>query len=731
MSKNNKLTIIIITGLISTIISYFIADNIEQKRLQIVFEKAASERIEIIYRSIEMTELVTESMRNLFLVKGDISYSDFQKFFNSYNKKMLGIQSIEWIPKIINSEKENFIKQASLTLGIPYGIYELDKNKNLINAREKNEYFPVYFLEPIENNKEVLGVDLSSDEARNSALRKSVAENMFVVSEKLNLVQDNKNEVGIRLFEPVIKNITINKTPEERFDNLIGFVGGVFKPKNIVENSISILSVQGIDIYLLDRSASIENQILYYHKARISKDSSKRKSNFEDNKFQKQFVFGGRNWAIVCIPNKDFYDKNQAYIPHLIAIISLSIFTFFAFYYNRVSKEKERINKIVDKRTSELNESAQRLNLAIDGAELGLWDWNIITGDLYYNDRFATMLEFRENELESKYESWEKLIHPEDREEVMEKLNHHFEGYSPVFSSESRLGTKSGNWKWVQVLGKVIARNQNGKPERAIGINIDITERKYIQQKLVKYSQKLEKQNIEKSKIFSIISHDLKSPLVAINGFSELLVTDIETLDLAEIKKYCIYIYQSSTSLNSILEGLAEWGRMQLGQITFSPKTYLLSKQIEKVINQEKINALNKQIDIEENINKSIKIFADEIMIETCLRNLLSNAIKFTPNKGKIFIKAEPNNDKKFTISITDTGVGIPQANLKNMFRDSYNISTIGTAGEKGTGLGLGICKEFVERNGGTIWVESKENIGTTFYFTVRKEDGLDYLKNL
>ncbi|MBK7105470.1 MAG: CHASE domain-containing protein [Ignavibacteriae bacterium] len=731
MSKQNKLVLIVSVGLLTTIISFIVSYRIEQKRVQIIFEKAAVERTALIIQSIEMTELVTESMRNLFLVTEDISYPNFQKFINSFNKKMIGIQSLEWVPRIKHSDKENFITQAKNTLSIDYKILELNADHNLISANEREEYFPVYYLEPIKGNEESLGFDLASNKERNAALKNSAEKNRFVASERIILVQGEKNEIGIRLFEPVIRNLSESETENKKLENLIGFVGGVFKPEKIVENSISVLQKTDIDIYLLDESAPKENQLLYFHKSRFSQNNEQTNFDEAEIKFHQKIQYGGRTWSITCIPTQNFFDVNEAYIPHLISLIFFFLTAFFSFYYFRHSQEKERIKNIVEKRTKELNESKQRLDLAINVAELGLWDWNIKTGNLYNNEKFATMLEFKENDIEPFFENWKKLIHPDDEDEVLDILNQHLEGYTPNFSAELRLGTKSGNWKWIQTLGKVVERNENGKPERAIGINIDITERKYIQQKLIKYSQKLEKQNIEKSKIFSIISHDLKSPLVAINGFSELLVTDIDTLDLSEIKKYCIYIYQSSTSLNSILEGLAEWGRLQLGQITFSPKSYQLNKQIEKVINQEKINALNKEIEIQNNFNGNFKIFADEIMIETCMRNLLSNAIKFTPHKGKIYINAEMKDDKIVTFSVTDTGVGIPESNLKNMFKDSYHISTNGTSGEKGTGLGLGICKEFVERNGGKIWVESIENFGTTFYFTLRTEDSLDYFRNL
>lgn len=723
MKKNIKLILIVIIGPIAAIISYWVTSSIEKSRLNTIFEKDAVERVNLIENSIKMTQLVTESMRNLFLVSDTISQKEFKNFLNSYNQRVKGIQAIEWVPRVKYSNKDKFIEKARRTVFSNYDIVQLDPDGSMVPVKEKNEYFPIYYLEPYKNNERSLGFDLSSNKERNKALVNAITNNRFAASERLELVQDTLSDYGIILFEPVIKHSLAYSANDKMDKDLLGVIGAVFKPKWCVLGTISVLQSGGIDIYLKDESAPPGRQLLYYYNSDSTDNNGRKGIEKADFKYYEQFTFGDRTWSLTFIPKSEFFQSHQAFIPLLVSLIFLLLTGFFAFYYYVNLIEKDKINKEVEERTKELEESTKRLDLAINGADLGIWDWNIASGSIFTNERLASMLEYKEKEIPDNIDDWQKLFHPNDSEEVLEILDQHLEGYTPIYTTEHRMKTKSGNYKWIQSIGKVFNRDEKGNPLRAVGIFLDITERKFIQQKLLRYSQMLEKQNIEKSKLFSIISHDLKSPLVSVNGFSEMLINDMDQLDNSEIRKYCIYIHQASISLNSILEGLAEWGQLQLGQVAFMPKHYLLSKQIEKVISQQKVNALNKEIEIESEFPENLRVFADEIMIETSLRNLISNAIKFTPKGGKIKVSVKQNDDKSITISVSDTGVGMTKDQIDGLFKNSYHTSTVGTNGEKGTGLGLGICKEFIEKNGGKIWVESAVDVGTTFNFNVLTEN--------
>ena len=267
-----------------------------------------------------------------------------------------------------------------------------------------------------------------------------------------------------------------------------------------------------------------------------------------------------------------------------------------------------------------------------------------------------------------------------------------------------------------------ILLDSNGNYIGVEGIVRDITDRKKAEQTLKENEQKMRKLNAEKDKFFSIIAHDLKNPLNLMLGFSDLLIRNFDKYNNKEKKEYINIIQQSVQNTYKLLENLLLWSRAQRGTIDFYPENrnlYLLSaKTIELLIQ----SAESKSITLSNQIPKDLYIEADENMFLTILRNLISNAIKFTPKGGKITIKAHSVTDKNkhsfAEISVKDNGIGIAKETLAQLFTISENVSTKGTEDEAGTGLGLMLCKEFVEKHGGKIRVESEVGKGSKFIFS-------------
>lgn len=703
MLKNRKLIYIAVFGLITSVSAFFISNNLESKRLKTIFEKDASDRIRLVLNSIEMTELVVESLHNLFKSSEQVSQKSFHNFVKSYSKKINGTKSIGWAPKV---------SSASQTNSNNHNNKQISPNSDLEQYDEK-DYFPIYYFEPVEYINWI-GYDLASSRPVSEAIKNSIEYNRAIVTKKEDYNREDKNNLGILILQPVLKS---NST------ELLGFVFCVFEPEKFIDNSLGMLQNVGIDIYLNDESAKDENKLLYYHNSQSTKEENI-SSETNEIYLKKQFLFGGRVWSVTCIPTDTFFKNNYSIVSKTIFLIFLSISAFFVYYYYRNSSEKQKINKLVDLRTKELNESTERLNLALKSADLGMWDWNITTGDIFFNERWSTMLGYNSTEIEPCIESWKKLLHPDDKKEACKILDKHLNGEIPIYTSEYRLLTKSGKWKWILDAGKVVERDNKGKALRATGIHMDISERKTIQQKILAYNNKLEKTNQDNNKLFSIIGHDLKSPLAAIKGFSDFLTNELDELNEKEIREYSKYIYDSSSSLFEMLEGLLDWGRMKMGSIQHDPSNYSLSKQIERVLSHYVVISVNKKIKIHSNFNDNIEVFADEVMIETVLRNLISNALKFTPSYGNITISVSQYEVSSLLISISDTGIGIEENAFNSLFKSSFHSSTNGTDGEKGTGLGLSLCKEFVEMNNGQIWAESEENVGTTFHFTLNTSEG-------
>jgi len=249
----------------------------------------------------------------------------------------------------------------------------------------------------------------------------------------------------------------------------------------------------------------------------------------------------------------------------------------------------------------------------------------------------------------------------------------------------------------------------------------DVTEYKDALEMLQKSEAKLQELNDTKDKFFSIIAHDLKNPFHHILGFVDVLHTDYNDYSEDEKKELIEHIKKSTESAYNLLINLLEWSRMQLKRISFEPielDIYTLGQE-EVAVQQHVANTKN--ISIQNDIEKELIAFADVDMIRTVLRNLISNAIKFSNEGSQINITA--NSMPKFvTVCVEDKGVGISEDRLKLLFTLKNQKSTLGTAKEKGTGLGLNLCKEFIEKNNGRIWAESQPGIGSRFNFLLPKK---------
>jgi PAS domain S-box-containing protein len=235
---------------------------------------------------------------------------------------------------------------------------------------------------------------------------------------------------------------------------------------------------------------------------------------------------------------------------------------------------------------------------------------------------------------------------------------------------------------------------------------------------LKKQEEELRELNATKDKLFSIIAHDLRNPFNSILGFSELALKNIKNQKYDKLERYCENVYHSARQSYDLLNNLLYWSRIQRGKMDFQPEELNLTSVVTKLADLFKGNLEEKDIDLSTEVEPNLTVHADRFMFETILRNLLSNAIKFTPKQGKITLKASKNN-KETIISVLDTGVGIKPEAAEKLFRVEGHQSTPGTQKEKGTGLGLILCKEFVEKQGGEIWVESEINRGSTFSFTI------------
>jgi len=235
---------------------------------------------------------------------------------------------------------------------------------------------------------------------------------------------------------------------------------------------------------------------------------------------------------------------------------------------------------------------------------------------------------------------------------------------------------------------------------------------------VVKTKEELEVLNDEKSKLFSIIAHDLRSPLSSLLTLGEMIDLMGDSMSQEDLLDYISNMSSNVKTVHSLLENLLEWARIQMDQVAFDPCTLDLHELVARTVALLSPVGAQKSVSLRNDTPKQIRGYGDPNMVDTIIRNLANNAVKFTPEGGTVTISAE-SDENMVTTSIKDTGVGVPASRLETLFVLDKGSTTTGTNGEKGSGLGLILCRDMVVKNGGKIWAESELGTGSTFFFTL------------
>ncbi|MBI9054575.1 MAG: PAS domain S-box protein [Bacteroidales bacterium] len=454
-----------------------------------------------------------------------------------------------------------------------------------------------------------------------------------------------------------------------------------------------------------------------------------------------------------------WYRRLSAYIGYIIIGIII-IVLIVKLYTKRLIREKDKLEKIVIERTQEILMQkeeilvqAEHLKDANEGItarneELEKQKWEITNqaiklkkanveliklskvasetdngigifdkdGNIeWINEGFTRMYGYTLDQY--KTEKNNNIINSSDNPNITEAIKSCInDKKSVVYKFKTK--TRSGNEIWAQTtLTHVVDRE--GETLNLIAIDSDITDLKLAEKEIEDQRDKLALSNATKNKFFRIIAHDLRNPISTLAGSTNLILNDFEEYNQDQTKRFIGELNKLSQTTFNLLENLLDWSSTQMGDIRFTPENIDL-----KLITNENIELINRKIDqkninLIQNITKDSFAFADENMVKTIIRNLLSNAVKFTPENGQIEITTQilKNN---IHYSVKDNGIGIEKENLKKLFRIDQHYTAIGLNNEKGSGLGLILCKEFVEKNGGNIEINSTPNEGTTIEFTLK-----------
>lgn len=301
----------------------------------------------------------------------------------------------------------------------------------------------------------------------------------------------------------------------------------------------------------------------------------------------------------------------------------------------------------------------------------------------------------------------------EDRKRLVETIR----ANRIVTDFEVRLKTKAGERRYSSVNAQLIIRN--GEVMGTEGSMRDVTERKLQEDSLKSLNNELNTLNEQKNKLLSAIAHDLRNPISGCVALLDVVFRDMENTSKDELVEYMVMMQKGVLNAHELLEDLLEWARIQFHSVDFIPTLIDdLGSDVRHTLKKLVPLAEAKHIELKLDIKDGISLMADKHMLASIIRNLVTNAIKFTNKDGTVVVSAKRKGNS-YLFSVSDDGIGIPLEDMGKLFSDHTGFTSYGTLGEKGTGMGLGLCRNFVERHGGRIWVESVQGKGSTFYFDI------------
>ncbi|OGV09723.1 MAG: hypothetical protein A2440_10485 [Stygiobacter sp. RIFOXYC2_FULL_38_25] len=369
-----------------------------------------------------------------------------------------------------------------------------------------------------------------------------------------------------------------------------------------------------------------------------------------------------------------------------------------------------------------LQTSEERYRSISESINECIWAAENVKGDLkaiFYTPSVKKITSYEPQEFLDDEELWGKIIHPDDVDFVGDKMDNLYgDPIRNLETLEYRIIDKLGSIIWIE--NKItVVRDPKGKIQKVFGIISDVSLSKRAEEELKRSTSDLKELNETKDRFISIVSHDLRTPFSSIIGFTDLLLTD-KNLDEEKKIQYIHFIQESSKSMLGLVNSLLDWTRLQTGRIKFEPDRINAKYIIDKSIQILSGAAIQKKIKLVNELAKEFYIHADESLLLQVFNNLISNAIKFTKPEGSIVVSAKANIEKKqVEFSVKDDGIGIRAENVDKLFKIDTKFTTSGTAGEKGSGLGLSLVHDIIRKHGGDIWVNSEPGKGTQFIFSI------------
>lgn len=656
------------------------------------------------------------SINHFYFAYEKIDRPNFQYLVRTVLDRFSDLNAFIWAPRVELTDKERFINKVKEDGFKEYSITKYSTTATPSVKLEENMLLPVYYIEyqiGVDNNNFTLGYDLYSDHRLINTLEMAIKIRKSQVSNLIALDNLPDKPRVILILDPVFKSIA-NYSPTFK-DKIIGFSVGVFKFDRLFKNFISNLQEKGIEVEIFDQSLnskeavsvlkSVDTMPLYL----LSK--------------KRQITFGNKSFDVSFKQTKDYLVAHKEWHLWYLLLAGLLFTAVAAIVVMIITGYSDSIEKLVHQKTKDLKESKRRFQLAVEGANDGIWDWeNIQKDEQYWSPQFFKLLGYDDYEIAPTYTNFLSLIHPNDVDMFKRAIEEHFNHNKP-FYLEYQLRKKDGEYKWFQTKGSLTEDIDTGMI-RMTGAISDISDRKNYEKKLKEAKEEAESATKMKSEFLATMSHELRTPMNGIIGITELT---LDTSLTDQQRNYLKDVLRSAEHLLEILNDILDFSKMEAGQIELESIPFDLKQAVQEVVALNSLRANKKGLKLLVNVEEGFNEFliGDPMRVRQVLHNLVGNAIKFTET-GEVTITVA--NQPNFTpqmgkamvmISVKDTGIGLTKEQRRKIFNKFVQVDSSTTRKYGGTGLGLSICKMFANLFGGEISVDSEPGKGSTFSFTM------------
>lgn len=720
---------ILVLGITLSVLAFrYSAESIREKE-QLRFDIVTKQATMLVKNRMDAYRQTLYAGVGLFDSSVSVERNEWHDFVKTLriDKNFSGIQGLGFAEVVYPNKKNEYISKIRKDGFADYSIRP---------GGERDIYTPIVYLEPFnERNKQAFGYDMFSEATRREAMVRAVTSGEAATSGKVRLVQENNidEQAGFLTYVPVYHKGMPIKTKEERMAAIKGFVYAPFRMKDLMHGVLGS-RYESIDLEIYDGESVDPGNLLF--------DTHEKHDAIPSMSEEVQLDINGRLWTLHFKSLKEFENEANTYEPWVILTFGILLSGALFGVMLAIVQTRERAQALADKMTEKLSLSEERLRFALEGSGDGIWDWNIVTNEVFFSKRWKEMLGFADDEIQGSLDEWKNRIYPDDLEQVFEDVKEHFDGKTQVYINEHRMRRKDGSYMWILDRGVVVSRDRYGKPTRMVGSHTDITPQKNAEDELKKINEHLaglvEKETarrmekdrllIQQSKLATMgemigaIGHQWRQPL---NSLGLMIQDTVFAHEYGELdKEYLIHFKEEAmNTIQTMSKTIDDFKNF------FSP-----NKKEEQFFLEDAILQSIKILEAQFKSN-NIKIFFDIDSVHKhdyiCYKNELNQVIlNILANAKDALLEKRPQNSfvkievvditAGYEIIIEDSAGGIQEDIIGKVFDPYFTTKEEG----KGTGIGLYMSKDIVvEHLGGKIGAENSEN-GAKFTIWLPHKEG-------